>query len=434
MIAESFKAAMPELISDNDAPLLPEMIAASFEAVQPTFIGGGDDTQATPDSIAASFEGHSDEEEKREEVDDEGAPLPPEMIAASFEAAKPELIEDNDNASVIQEQIAAPFEGHGDEEENREELEDDNARIHPEVINPLFEETIMPELIGDDDAPLPPEMIVVSFEGHGGEEEKREECEDDIAPRPPEMIAASHEEIVAADQEARKKPPVSMKDAVDPQVPEERIPSAHEAGENIPNLHHLHEDFNTNVTPVNTASREFRPDPSSSSNQQHPTTSRVLVSAFLTTPTPMIGDEPSLAAGNQGRLEIATYPTPESMSQLLPSIDLIDDSLPLPEATLVQDFPEEPVYDAYPINLNQDADALGLSIRAQKYRIIIVGWVLVTTAAIIAVVAVVLFNNPNDQTGSNVLADPIMTSTTSTTFALEVYSTKTSDMIPVSRI
>ncbi len=87
---------------DNDhAPLPPETIAASFEAVKPTFIGGGDDTQATPDSIAASFERHSDEEEKREEVDDEGAPLPPEMIAASFEAAKPELIEDYDDALVI---------------------------------------------------------------------------------------------------------------------------------------------------------------------------------------------------------------------------------------------------------------------------------------------------------------------------------------------
>ncbi len=422
-----------EEFDDDHAPLPPETIAASFEAVKPTFIGGGDDTQATPDSIAASFEGHSDEEEKREEVHDEGAPLPPEMIAASFEAAKPELIEDYDDALVIPEQIAAPFDGHGDEEENREKFEDDNAQVHPEVIDSLFEEAAMPELIGDDGAPLPPDVIVASFEGHGEKKEKREECEDDVAPRLPEMIAASYKDTGATDQEAIKKPPVSMEGAVDPQVPEERFPSAHEAGENIQNVHHLREDFNNHVTPDNTASQEFLSDPYSSSNLQYPTTSRVQVGAFATTPTPMIGDEPSLAVGNQGHEEIAIYPTHELMSQLQPSIDLIDDSLPLLEGTLVQDLPEERVYDAFPMNTTQDNDANGWSRRFRKYRVILFGLVLVTAAAIIAVVVLVSSDKKNEWAGSNDVADPIMTSTTSTTVALEVYSTITPNISPVSK-
>jgi hypothetical protein len=47
------------------------------------------------------------------------------------------------------------------------------------------------------------------------------------------MIAAACKENDAADHKAKKKPTKVIVDGVDPQVPEERIASAHEAEENI---------------------------------------------------------------------------------------------------------------------------------------------------------------------------------------------------------
>ena len=41
------------------------------------------------------------EEEKREEGEDNEAPLPPEMVVAAFEEAKPELISDDGYAQVL---------------------------------------------------------------------------------------------------------------------------------------------------------------------------------------------------------------------------------------------------------------------------------------------------------------------------------------------
>jgi len=93
------------------------------------------------------------EEEEMEEGEDDEAPRLPEMVAAAFEEAKLELINGDGYPPG---QIAALFEGHGDEEEEREEGKDDEA------------------------PPLPPDMVAASFEaGYGYEEEKREEEDED---------------------------------------------------------------------------------------------------------------------------------------------------------------------------------------------------------------------------------------------------------------
>ena len=122
------------------------------------------------------------------EEQDDYAPVPPEIIAASFEAVMPELINEVD-ASVHYDQIAASFEAQDDEEEKREEDEDEDAPLPPETIAALFEEACKPELINEDDAPAPLDMIAAAFEGYDNEEEKREEDQDGDAPLPPEMIA-----------------------------------------------------------------------------------------------------------------------------------------------------------------------------------------------------------------------------------------------------
>jgi hypothetical protein len=81
----------------------------------------------------------------------------------------------------------------------------------------------------NDYAPPLPEIIAAAFEGRRGyEEDKFEEVEGDEAPRPPSMIAESSEEIGAADQDAMKRPPVSIEGGVDPQVPAEKKSSANE--------------------------------------------------------------------------------------------------------------------------------------------------------------------------------------------------------------
>jgi hypothetical protein len=79
----------------------------------------------------SSFGGHDNKEEKREEAEDEEAPPPPEMIAASFEEARPELIGNDDYAPVLADHIAAPFEECNNEEEKFEESEDDETPPSP---------------------------------------------------------------------------------------------------------------------------------------------------------------------------------------------------------------------------------------------------------------------------------------------------------------
>ena len=177
-----------EEAEDDYAPLQPEMIAASYEAAKPRFIEDNDNASVPPEQIASPFEGHGDEEDETDKAEDDYFPLPPEMIAASYEAAKPRFIEDDDDASVPPKQIASPFVGHGDEEEKVEETEDDCAPRPPEMIAASYE-AVKPQLIEDND-----DVFSAPFEGHGDEEDKVEEAEDeDCAPLPPKMIAASFE-------------------------------------------------------------------------------------------------------------------------------------------------------------------------------------------------------------------------------------------------
>ena len=288
--------------------------------------------------------------------DDDEAPRPPEMVAAAFEEAKPGLIDDDGYAPAPPGQIAGSFEGHDDEDEEREKGEDEAPPLPPDMVAASFEagyshEEEKREEEGDNvEAPLPPDFIASSFEGHGyEEEEKREEGDDDEAPRPPSMIAASWDEIDAADDKATKEPPVSIEDGVDPQVPGERNDGA----------------------PVTTGNRERLFDPSSSSNQTPSTASSVQVDAPSMTPTPQRGDERSLglAANDHGHVGMTIRTTEESMSPPRPNFDRSHQSVPLIEATLIQDVPQEPVYiyintnsgegtvyDAFPMSETQDND------------------------------------------------------------------------------
>jgi hypothetical protein len=89
----------------DEAPVPQEFIAASFEAeeAKPELIDDYSGAQDPRKRVAVSFEGHvRDDGSIQGEDEDDEAPIPPGMIAASFEE-------------------------HGDEEEEREEGEDDGA-------------------------------------------------------------------------------------------------------------------------------------------------------------------------------------------------------------------------------------------------------------------------------------------------------------------
>jgi hypothetical protein len=364
------------------------LVAGEFEETKPELISDDGYAQVPPGQIAASIEGHGDEEEEWEEGDDDGGPLPPEMVAAEFEEAGPELIDHDGYAPVPPDMIAASFEAGCSYEEEKVEEGD------------------------DEEAPRPPDMVASSFEGHGyEEEEKREEGEDDEAPRPPSMMAASCEEIDAADHKATKatkRPPVTIDEGVDPQVPEER----------------------NDGTPANTGNQGSRFDPSSSSNQPPSTASNVQVGTPSITPTPQREDQRSLslAINDQGHAGMTIPPTEESMPSPRPNFDRSQQSLPLLEATLVQDVPNEPVYIYINTNSREETvyDAVpmpapeivahGWSRISLKFRVMIIGLVLVAMAAIVAVVvtmtiAVVVTNDgsPNEPP-----IPPITTSTNST--------------------
>jgi hypothetical protein len=383
-------------------------------------------------------DGREDEKRGEEGVDDdEDPPHPPEMVAVVFEEAKPESIDDDGGCAPAPPpgQIAASIEGHDDEEEQGEEGEDDEAPRPPDMVAASFEagcghEEEKGEGEGEDDGapPLPPDFIASSFEEHGSyeEEEKREggggEENEDEAPRPPSMIAAALcEEIDTADQEATKKrkPRRLIEDGDDPQaVPEERTASAQEAEENIAcmqdfvnNLMREIDDvFDNDGTPAmaNTGNRGRLVDPSSSPNRPPSTASNVRVGAISITPTPQRGDGRSLgfAANDQGHVGMTIRSTEESMSlPPRPSFDRSHQSVPLIEATLVQDVPQEPVYiyintnsgeetvyDAFPMSDTQNNDVHGWSRISFKFRIIMLGLVLVAMAAIIGVAVMIAGN------------------------------------------
>jgi hypothetical protein len=243
----------------------------------------------------------------------------------------------------------------------------------------------------DEEAPRPPDMVASSFEGHGyEEEEKREEGEDNEAPRPPSMMAASWEEIDAADHKATKatkRPPATIDEGVGPQVPEER----------------------NDGTPANTGNQGSRLDPFSSSNQPSTTASNAQVATPSITPTLPRGDQRSLglAANDQGHVGMTIRPTDESMPSPRPIFDRSNQSLLLLEATLVQDVPEEPVYDAVPMPAPEIV-AHGWSRISLKLRVMIIGLVLVALVAMAAIVAVVVTNvgSPPITTSANSMTAP----------------------------
>ena len=308
------------------------------------------------------------------------------MVAAAFEEAGPELIDDNGYAPVPPDMITASFEaGCGYKEEKLEE--------------------------GDDkEAPRPPDKVASSFEGHGyEEEEKPEEGEDDEAPHLPSMIASSCEENDAADHKATKattRQPVMIDEGVDSQVPEERNDGTHmkqRKRQEIINrvMREIDEAFDNDGTPANTntGNRGSRSDPSSSSNQPPFTASNVQVGAPSITPTPQRRDQRSLslaANDQQGHVGMTIPPTEESMPSPRLNFDRSQQSLPLLEATFVQDVPEEPVYDATLVQ------------RISKFRVVVLGSVLVAMAAVVAVVVIVFGSLKEPPT------PPITTSTSST--------------------
>ena len=280
------------------------------------------------------------------------------MLAAAFEEAGLELINDNGYTPVPPELIAASFEGHGYEDEGWEEGEDDKAPGPPDMIAASFEagygyeEEKLEEADGEE-APRPPDMNASSFEGHSyKEEEKWEEGEDDRAPRPPSMISAACGENDAADHKAKKKPTKVIEDGVDHQVPDKRTASAHEAEENITIrqeivnrvMQQISEAFDNYGTPANTRNQGSLLDRSSSLNQSPFTASSVQVGASSISPTPQRGAEPSLVANSQGLGGITIHSTEDQMPPHSPNFDPSQQSLPLLEATLVQDVPNEPVY------------------------------------------------------------------------------------------
>jgi hypothetical protein len=381
-----------EETEDDCAPLPPEMIAASFETAKPQLIEDNDDASAPPRKIASPFEGHGDEDDEPDEAEDEDcAPLPPEMIAASFETAKPKLIEDNGDVSASPDQIASPFEGHCDEEEKVEETEDDCAPPPPEMIAASFE-AAKPQLIDDnDDTSAPPGKIASPFERHGNEEEKAEEAEDeDCAPLPPEMIAASYE--------AAK--PKWIEDNDDASIPPQQIAASFGG--------HSEEDKTQNEV-----IDELKMNPAYPNNIQDSLDSiyergtlqlnfssissqKVVDNEKKTTvldpssisPKTQKDYDLSLPAIVEGLVETGIYPTPKVTTRPHLSTYENSQSAPLLEATLVEDKPKEIVYDAIRIDPTQNDHAHGWSKKFQKYRFIILTLLSVTATAIIAVAVV----------------------------------------------
>jgi hypothetical protein len=168
--------------------------------------------------------------------------------------------------------------------------------------------------------------------------------------------------------------------------------------------------FDNDGTPAmaNTGNRGRLVDPSSSPNQPPSTVSNVRLGAISITPTPQRGDGRSLgfAANDQGHVGMTIRSTEESMSlPPRPSFDRSHQSVPLIEATLVQDVPQEPVYiyintnsgeetvyDAFPMSDTQNNDVHGWSRISFKFRIIMLGLVLVAMAAIIGVAVMIAGN------------------------------------------
>jgi hypothetical protein len=374
-------------VQDDHAPPPPAMIAASFEASKPNLINAGGDLNLAS-LVEYSLPASLPAEEEMNDVEDDHAPSPPAMIAASFEATKPNLINDGDDPNPSSSvEISSPTyvpyddsntrragrnEMQSDEEEKMDEVEDDGAPLPPETTAASFE-SVKPEYIEDDNAPLPPEVIAASFEWYGEEESKKEEIEDYVAPAPPEMIAASFEVNDNATQDRKQiLDVIEDYDFSRPNIFSNSIPDISNHDET-----HTDTEYQGNVM-----DRLFSP------NLQPQFTAHEQVGAVSVSPSPPEDYDPSLLTSSQGHEEVAIDSTPESMARLPSNYQ----SLPLFEATLVHDEPDEPVYDAVPIDLTLENDTFGRSRKIKKYRAILCGWFLLALSAVIAVVVAVLFS------------------------------------------
>jgi len=313
-------------------------------------------------------------------MDDENdeAPLPPETIAASFE-------DDAKKSALIDE-----YNGATDREAELPRWETD-----------------------DDEAPPPPETMAAAFEKQRDEEENQEGNDDDDAPCPPELMAASYEAMDRLIHDIMKNTADLNEDNTNRPVPEGQIASLHEAGESISTMQeidHLDEDSEGIIN-----STLF-------SYQRH--SINVEDGLFPVTPSHQGGNDAILAGSSQGHAEIQRLTTEVTMTHPQPNFDPYYQSLPLLEATLVQDLPsepvyiyvntnsreDEPVYDAFPLSDTQNDDVHGWS-RKNK-RAIILGSILVAIAAIITVLVVTVDRQKKQS------SLPITTSTTSTTMPI----------------
>jgi hypothetical protein len=361
------------------------------------------------------------EEEKLEEIDDNGdeAPLPPETIAASYEEVKPEFIQDDGELPVLPGLIVASCERHGVEVDGLDEISDDDDGAPPppeiqaashEEVKPVFicegngdEERSHVEVEGDEDiAPQPPGMIAALFERKNDEEEKWEEIEDDCVRVPPEMKAAFYDLDTDADTNESEKI-VLIEDNFDGIVNR-----AQDITDLIDGSGTFALGIDTNPlpngeTPENHDSLSNRT--LSSNFQPFSATGDEEIGAIAIDPSPQSVSVPNLHISGQGRVEVATDPTPEMMPGPLPSIH----PSYLPEATPVEDIPQEPVYDAFPMIPIEDNDAHGQSRRFHKYPVICL--ISSISAAIIAGVTASIVRSQNEESNidvSNIVKLPML--------------------------
>ena len=161
---------------------------------------------------------------------------------------------------------------------------------------------------------------------------------------------------------------------------------------------------------LGTENQERLLDHSSSLNEQLFATTNAQVDAFSIAPTPQGGDDSSVPVSGQGHVEIRIDHTPELLSPPRPNLYSSGQSVPLLEATLVQDIPiepiyiyvanEGPVYDAVPMSATQDSNAHYWSRISRKPGIIALGLILVATISAL-VVGVVVVGNRNEVIISN---------------------------------
>jgi hypothetical protein len=351
----------------------------------------------------------TNEEEELEEIDDNGdeAPLPPEMIAASYEEVKPKFIQDDDELLVLSALMFDSSERHDievDRQDDEVSDDDDGAPLPPETIAASHEEAMsgfirdgddgekrsQVEVEGDEDiAPQPPGMIAALFDRKNEEGEKWVEIEDNSPPVPPKMTAAFYDLDTDIDTNETGKI-VLIEVSFDGIV---------NSAQNITDLIYGSGTFalgiDTNPLPNGETpdNRGSLSNPTSSSNfQPFSVTGDEEIGAIAIDPA----SDTTLPISGQGRLEVATDPTPEMMSGPLPSI------YPsyLPEATLVEDTPQEPVYDAFPLTLTEDNDAHDQSRSLRKYAVI--GLILLISAAIIAGVTVSTVRSQNEKSNIDV--------------------------------